>query len=110
MRNKPKADRAKLFLPFDSLKGFQDALREKERVIVPKKTLSSDEEERLSHEILKINNSDMVKLIYYDTDHYLEIEGIVTKIDFTFRTITVVKQTIPFSDIIEIKISEAYND
>jgi hypothetical protein len=32
-----KLERAKIFLPFDALKGFQEALREKEKVLVPKK-------------------------------------------------------------------------
>lgn len=38
MANRPKmdpADRAKQFLPFDALKGFREALEEKERTIVP---------------------------------------------------------------------------
>ena len=35
-----RADRGKQFMPFDALKGFQMALREKERVRVPKRILS----------------------------------------------------------------------
>lgn len=56
MANRPKmdpADRAKQFLPFDALKGFREALEEKERTIVPKGELvvGPDEAERdLSHE------------------------------------------------------------
>ena len=43
MQNKQNhTSRAKLFLPFDSLKGFRDYLKCKERVVVDKKQLSSD--------------------------------------------------------------------
>ena len=38
----PKTDRAKLFAPFDALSGFREALREKERIIVPKIDLSEE--------------------------------------------------------------------
>lgn len=34
--------RAKIFAPFDALKGFREALRAKERVIVPKRELAED--------------------------------------------------------------------
>lgn len=45
MANRPKmdpADRAKQFLPFDALKGFREALAEKERTVVPLGELSSE--------------------------------------------------------------------
>ena len=35
-----RADRAKQFMPFDALKGFREALKEKEKVTVPKIELS----------------------------------------------------------------------
>ena len=40
MANRVKADRAKIFLPFAGLKGFKEALREKEKITVAKKILS----------------------------------------------------------------------
>jgi len=43
--NRPKmdpADRAKQFLPFDALKGFREALAEKERTVVPQGELSKE--------------------------------------------------------------------
>ena len=33
MQNETRLDRAKQFLPFDSLKGFQDILRNQEKVL-----------------------------------------------------------------------------
>ena len=37
-----EVDRAKLFLPFDALKGLQDALRKVEKTVEDKKILSDD--------------------------------------------------------------------
>lgn len=45
--NRPKmdkADRAKQFLPFDALKGFREALAEKERNHVPQGELEVEED------------------------------------------------------------------
>ena len=44
-------ERAKMFLPFDALKGLKEALREKEKILVDKKILSIEEKEK----ILNIN-------------------------------------------------------
>ena len=40
MAIRKKADRAKLFIPFDALKGLKEALREKEKVLCEKKELT----------------------------------------------------------------------
>ena len=37
-----QADRAKQFMPFAALKGYDDALRAKEKVVVPRKELSEE--------------------------------------------------------------------
>lgn len=99
-----KSKRAKLFLPFDALKGLQEALREQERVIVPKKSLSIDTKEHLSKTISLIKKGDIVEIVCYDNDEYVSIKGIVSFIDFDFKSITVVTNKIYFDDIIDIKL------
>ena len=42
MQNNTKIERAKLFAPFDSLKGLFEKINEKERIIVDKKDLCLD--------------------------------------------------------------------
>lgn len=37
-----RADRAKLFAPYDALKGYREALIAKEKIIVPRKDLSEE--------------------------------------------------------------------
>ena len=54
-----RADRAKQFMPFDGLKGFRDALSEKERIIVPQRDLSEEEKEVLDQKLSLIQKKDM---------------------------------------------------
>lgn len=43
MRSKmSREDRAKQFMPFAALKGYEEALRAKEKIVVPKVELSED--------------------------------------------------------------------
>lgn len=54
MANQTKADRAKIFMPFDAVKGFREALAEKERIIVPKTELSEERKEELDLSLIHI--------------------------------------------------------
>lgn len=45
MANRPKmsrAERAKQFMPFAALKGYPEALREKEKIVVPRAEVSEE--------------------------------------------------------------------
>ena len=67
MAIRKKADRAKLFIPFDALKGLKEALREKEKVLCEKKELTEEEIEEISFTLKTIINFDDILNI--------EIEG-----------------------------------
>lgn len=99
MEKMSNKDRAKQFLPFNSLRGYYDLIREKEKEITPKRELSDNDLEELSNKLNMIEKNMMVKLRYYDTDRYIDIEGIVSKIDFTYKYIVIVKTKISFNDI-----------
>ena len=98
-----KADRAKLFIPFDALKGYKEALREKERIVCEKKVLSEEQMEELSNKILSIHKRDIIKVVYFDKDEYIELTGMVSQLDYVERTITIIKTKIKFEDIYEIE-------
>ena len=102
MEKMSNKDRAKQFLPFNSLKGYYDIIREKEKEITPKRELSDNDLEELSNKLNKIEKNMMVKLRYYDTDRYIDIEGIISKIDFAYKYIVIVKTKISFNDISKI--------
>ena len=108
-KNNEYQDRAKIFLSFAALKGFEEALREKEKVTVKKKTISEDMKMVISNRLNILKKNDMVKVVYYNSGEYLKIQGLVSKIDPTFQELTVVKTKISFSDIYELRIVEKNN-
>ena len=97
------SDRAGQFMPFAALKGFYDLIREKEKIIVPKHELAEDKAEELSEKMNSVKIGMMINIVYYSDGEYISIKGIVTKIDITFRKITVVKTEISFDDIWDIE-------
>ena len=61
--------------PFDALKGFQEALREKERIRVPKRSLSEEERAELDRELARIGKTDMVEAEYFQDGGICLCEG-----------------------------------
>lgn len=103
MPNKKKVDRAKQFLPFDALKGFREALREKEKVIVSKISLSKEEADILSKKIIQIKKNEIIKVVYYNKNSYIKLEGMVSNVDFISKTVTIVNTEISFLDLLDVK-------
>lgn len=103
MKNNSKLERAKIFLPFDALKGFREACREKEKVLVEKKILSIEEKEKIYKKIKQIKKGMIIKIIYFENNEYIELEGLVSKIDFVYFNIMIVKKEIKFNDILDVK-------
>ena len=99
MANNP---RAKQFMPFASLKGYFDLIREEQRIKEPKKSLSEEGATVLSFKLNQVKKGMLVKITYYNVDAYETMEGIVSNFDDNFRNITVVKKMIPFDDILDI--------
>ena len=99
MEKMSRRDRAKQFLPFNSLRGYYDLIREKEKEVTPKRELSNDDLLELSNKLKEIKKNMMVKITFYDVDSYKTISGLVSKIDFTYKYIVIVKTKISFNDI-----------
>lgn len=102
---KSRAKRAQIFQSFDALKGFREILNEQERVVVPKKELSEDDLEQLDYKIHQIKVGMIVKIIYYDKQQYVQLEGIVSKINLDTKIIQIVKSKINLLDIVHIEIN-----
>lgn len=103
MQNK-KTDRAKIFMSFDSLKGFKEYLKQKERIVVERKELSEEDYKALDEVIKKVYPGSMIKVIYYDKDSYIEKKGLVAKLNLITEKIQIVEKIIDLKDIIEIEI------
>ncbi len=101
-------NRAKQFMPFVALKGFKEALKEKEKVIVAKKELI-DIDSNLNYKIGQLKKGKLVKVVYYNGENYLEIEGMISKIDKTNKVVSIVKTEIKFNDIYDISGKEIFD-
>ena len=100
----PMEKRAKIFLPFNGLRGYYDLILKADKVVEPKRELSEDELNDLSNAINQLEKGMMVGVCYYLNDGYVKIEGLVSKIDIIKRILTVVKTKINFDDMLYIKI------
>lgn len=99
-----KTDRAKQFAPFDALKGFREAILEKEKIIVPKKELSEDLQEELDRIISSLVIGAIVTITFYDGEQYKQVSGAVSKISKTYRSLVVDATNIQFNDIYKIEV------
>lgn len=99
-----RKDRAKQFLPFDALKGLQEALREKEIEYEERKELSEESYEKLQEEFNKIELGSNVKIKYYKDRKYKNIVGAINNIDNVKKKVQINEVSINISDIIEIEI------
>ena len=94
-----QADRAKQFMPFAALKGYDEALRAKEKVVVPRAELSEEMAEELDRRLHQIQKNDVVTVVYYDKEAYLRVTGMVSRLDMDARLLKIVNTKIPFDDI-----------
>lgn len=103
------AERAKQFMPFAALRGYEDALRKRERVVVPRAELSEEAGEELDRRLSRLSVKDMVTVTYFKDGEYLKITGMLSRIDVTAKVLKVVTTKIPFADIYEIVSEESEN-
>lgn len=118
--------RAKLFAPFDALKGFHEEIEKKEVLYSPRRILSKEEREIINRRLAELQaetvNSRIAKAnrpsatVYYfvpctDPDHewysrggqYKHITGTVQKVDTNISKMMVIEnKNIPLIDIVEI--------
>ena len=100
-----RADRAKIFAPFDALKGFKEALAAQEVIIVPKVELSEDQKEELDYKLQHIEGQPILTVIYYSMqeNNYLQVTGKLAKILPSCRMLQIVNTRISFDDIRDVK-------
>ena len=99
-----KADRARQFMPFAALTGYYEVIKQREKIIEPRKELYEDEAEILSEKMKHITKGMLITLTYYKEDYYDTITGLASDFDPIYRTITIVKTKIPIDDIYDIRI------
>jgi hypothetical protein len=99
-----RLDRARQFLPFDALKGFQEALREKEKEYVERIDLDDEQKDLLSEQLARVEINSNIKLTYFFQRQYYTITGHVKNIDSIKKKIIIDDNKISFYDILKIEI------
>lgn len=96
-------NRAKQFSPFAAIRGLQDALEKKERIIVEKIELSEERAEELDLKMHQLEKGEIATVVYFEKDNYLKKTGIIARIDKNSRIIQIVDTKIAFEDILDIE-------
>lgn len=102
MPKRKKAARAQLFQSFDALQGFQTLLRKQETVVVDPKLLSNDDLQELNQKVHSLRTGMMVRVVCWEMGRYIQIEGLVSKIDFAAGVLQIVKKPIAMRHIVEL--------
>ncbi len=97
-----RKDRAKQFMPFATLKGYDLILKEQELTAEPRREIAEELAESLSKTILGLKKGDVVCVTYYHQFGYITKTGILSEIDIVGRRIRVIKTYISFDDIWDI--------
>lgn len=100
----PPSARAKQFAPFSALKGLNEALAEKEKIIVPRRELSEDMICEINKKLCALDKGTVITVVYYGMyeQNYVQLTGPVSKIDDFWKTLQIGNVEIGFSEIADI--------
>lgn len=100
----PQAQRAKQFMPFAALTGFQAALRKKEDELglTARPALSDEMAEEIDRALAGLTKGDAVSVTYYRSGELVTAKGEYLKTDEVRRIITVGDIEIPVGDIFKV--------
>lgn len=96
------ANRAKQFAPFDALKGFQEALRKKEKMPIPRKELAEEKAEEINEKLKQLTTGKLITVVYYNDGEYIQLTGTVVKMEKNKRYLQMAETIIPIDDISDI--------
>lgn len=103
-----RAERAKIFSPFDAMKGLQEALRDREErhLRVERHDISEEQAEHNSRVFLKLRRGMKVEIDCYCAFHNVTKCGRITDVSCTFRWLKLDGEQIYFEDIYSIEITD----
>ncbi|WP_228353561.1 hypothetical protein [Variimorphobacter saccharofermentans] len=110
-------DRAKIFAPFAALKGYEEAIAAKQKVVVPRIELSEESKEYLDLQLGKIEGlllhgqHPIITVVFFQRDwerygdggEYIQFTGLVAKLNRTSRILQIVDKRIHLDDIYRIE-------
>ena len=101
-----RLERAKLFAPFDAMKGLKEALRDREErhARVARHEISEEQAEENSRVILKLERGMTVEVYCHHAFHDVIIRGAVTELDLARKMLSLDGENILFDDIYTVSI------
>lgn len=100
-----RAERAKQFMAFAALGGYEELIDETKKTVCPKRELSEEKAEELSALVSTLHKGDVVCVTHYVNDGYVLTEGVVASVDLALKKMEVVKTVIGFADVIDISVT-----
>lgn len=104
MKKVSREERARQFMPFAALRGFDEMLKEELAVREEKRELGEDDSERISHTLAKIEKNDFIRVTFYDKTRYRKECGTVTEINCSAGYFKVGIVKVFFDDISEVEL------
>lgn len=102
MEKNSRADRARQFMPFSALRGFEELIQQQTAASEARRELSEEQAAVLSAKLAQVARGMLVAVRFYDRIGYVTMHGMISEVDFSVRTLTVIKRKIRFADIIDI--------
>ena len=97
--DRPHPDRARQFSPFAALRGYYDLVRERERVVEPRRPLSDVEARELGETLAQVRRGQLVRATFYENDAYRTVVGTVSQVDMIYHDLWIVRERIPFDEL-----------
>lgn len=99
-----REQRAKQFMPFDAMKGLQEALRDREErhARVERHEISEEQQRQNEAVILKLRKGNAVQIECYRSFHDVTLRGRITAIDIPRHFLAVGEEKVFFDDIYRI--------
>lgn len=88
-------NRAKIFIPFAALTGYNESILEEGRLVGTKKELEKDKIEEINSILSNVNKDTIYKITYFKQDkykdggEYIDVITKINRIDFVYRKIII---------------------
>lgn len=103
MSGMSRADRAKQFMPFAALKGFEEALEKAGKPVCDRVLLGEDAQAELDAALRALQVGDRISLTWYRETEYVSRTGRVDRIDRNGRLLYLSGLPVSLDDILEIE-------
>ena len=100
-RERADANRARQFMPFAALRGYEGLVEERERVGEARRDLTPERAEELARSVAELRRGEAVRATYYDEarEAYASTEGTLGQVDTIFGMLYVAGRSIRFRDL-----------